>query len=114
MLIAAMMCFGGANAEPASVNTTKDSGSISAADLAMQPRYKLGPTEFSSVRGVYTLSDGRRLKVWTERHKLLAETNNHTVEILPVAKNTFVSADGSTRLRFDFDDFEPTVVVTEK
>lgn len=74
--------------------------------------YKLRPFEFDGVQGVYSLSDGRTLRVSSAHHKLYAQLGESKSELLPVAQNTFVTAGDGTRLQFDQIPFATEVTVS--
>jgi hypothetical protein len=104
----------GASAAPASTSTTRDTAPISAADLSIQTKYQATASDISAIQGIYALPDGRRLKVWTDNSKLFAALGSRSFEIRPVARDTFVSRDGSTKLSFNPDAAEQSVSVSEK
>lgn len=63
--------------------------------------YRPTVDEARYTRGEYALDDGRSLKVTSERYRLYANLDGKVDEMVPVAENTFVTRDGSTRIVFD-------------
>jgi hypothetical protein len=75
--------------------------------------YKLSSTYFDGVRGVYELSDGRRLHVTLEHDKLYADVGRGKTQIVPVAPNRFATRDDSLRLAFDQIPFASEVTLSQ-
>jgi hypothetical protein len=108
-LIAAATVSLSALAAPASTEVNTEA--VSSVHVA-GATYKLRPFEFDGVQGVYWLADGRTLRVSSAHHKLYAELGQAKTELVPVAQNTFVTIDESTRLQFDQIPFATEVTVS--
>ena len=100
-------------AAPASVTAYADSTPMPGVSAVANTSHQLSSNELAEVRGAYTLSDGRVLRVSSEQRKLYATTNDRKFEIVPVAKNVFVSRDGAMKLEFDQTAFSTGFAITE-
>lgn len=74
--------------------------------------FRLTESEAQRMRGEFRLDDGRVLTVTSKRHRIYAQLDGKTEELVPVADNTFVTHDGANRLVFNRVPFADEVVVT--
>ena len=81
-----------------------------AEEQAVQP-WKLTGHDAERMRSTFKLSNGREMSFTNRGARLYAEFDDHTEEMLPVAKNTFVTRDSHTRIAFDDvpDGFDVTI-----
>jgi hypothetical protein len=100
-LLAAATLSLSAFAAPPSATAETDDAAISSVHIVAGPAYKLHPSQFDGVKGTYTLSDGRTLRVTSAQRRLYAELGQGRFEIVPVAQNVFASRDDGLRLAFD-------------
>ena len=67
--------------------------------------------EARSMRGLYTLDDGRVLRITNRQSRVFAEIDGRTEELVPVAAHTFVTGTSQERLAFDQLPFPSELVV---
>jgi hypothetical protein len=112
-LLAAATVSASAFAAPANTQDMEGAAVASVPVVGSSATYKLRPFEFDGVTGVYSLSDGRNLRIVAEHRKLYAQIGTAKNEIVPVAQNRFVTRDDSLRLDFDQIPFATQVTVSQ-
>jgi hypothetical protein len=79
--------------------------STSAAAFAAPPKastaYRPSADEARYMRGTYALSDGRILRITSQRSRVYAEIDGRAEELVPVGERTFVTSGSEERLVFD-------------
>jgi hypothetical protein len=104
LALAAMLSLG-AGAQPVTPPAA------SAQQEGVQP-WKPTTFEVEQMRGTFKLSNGREMSFMNRRARLYAEFDGRMEEMLPVAKNTFVTRDSHTRIAFDDVPFGFHVTIT--
>jgi hypothetical protein len=97
-----------ASAAPANTNVDTNVASVAVA----AHHYKPSQSELAGVQGAYSLQDGRTLYVTAHQRHLYAELGDTKTEIVPVARNSFASADDAVRLVFNSSDAPTDVKVS--
>lgn len=97
-----------ASAAPPAANAD---ATVTVSAPAIRASYRLDPSQFKAVQGVYALEDGRTLHVTAEHRKLYAEVDGEKTEIVAVAPNRFASRDDAMRLAFDSDTLATDVTM---
>lgn len=66
-----------------------------------QPAYLMPPDDISAFQGQFQMQDGTTLTIARKNRKLFAEVAGRAeVELIPTARDTFVSANGKVLLKF--------------
>ncbi|MFL6660136.1 MAG: hypothetical protein ACJ8GW_18775 [Massilia sp.] len=90
-----------AQAAPQTTEATTDNSAVQIRG-AQPARVKVDAAQFQDYRGIYALSNGKRMALTNDRsHFYLQIDDQPGVEIVAAGRNRFVSKDASIALRFE-------------